>query len=88
MKTVEFDTTVMQGGTLRIPSELLAQLPPDQPVHVIVIPSGRDASTDARRQALLEPEGAWADDDSIPGIFEEIERERHADRGRDIDPLL
>lgn len=88
MKTVEFDTTVMQGGTLRIPSELSAQLPPDQPVHVIVIASGRDTSADARRQALLESAGAWADDDSIPGIFEEIERERHADRGRDVDPLL
>ena len=87
VKTLEFDAMVI-GGILRIPSELSGQLSVDQIVHVIITPTGAAASADERRRALLETAGAWADDPSIPAIFEEIDRERHADRGRDVDPML
>ena len=38
-----------------------------------------------RWQQLQQVAGAWQDDSEIDGIFAEIDRERHAYRGRDID---
>ena len=86
MKPVEFNTRVLPGGTLIIPSELAAQLSPDQHVHVTLVPAERDP--EAVRRGIASTFGAWKDDPSIGEIFEQIDRERHADQGRDIDPLL
>ena len=83
MKPVEFDTKVLPGGTLRIPSDLATQLPTDQQVHVTVVPAERDP--EAVRRGIASTFGAWKDDPSINEIFEEIDRERHADLGREVE---
>jgi len=41
-------------------------------------------SDEERRSRILSLRGAWKNDPSIPGIFDEIAQERHAHHGRDI----
>jgi len=41
-------------------------------------------SDEERRRRILALCGAWKNDPSIPGIFDEIAQERHAHNGRDI----
>jgi len=44
-----------------------------------------ELSLDEKRQAIRRATGAWADDPTIKAVFEEIERERAAERPREID---
>ena len=63
--------------------------------EAITIPDGTEVtveisdrslnSAEDRWQQLQQVAGAWQDDSEIDEIFAEIDRERHAYRGRDID---
>ena len=83
MKPVEFDTRVLPGGTLRIPPELAEQISTDQQVHVTVAPAERDP--EIVRRGIASTFGAWKADPSTLSIFDEIDRERHADLGREVE---
>lgn len=63
--------------------------------EAITIPDGTEVTVEIsdrslsnakdRWQKLQQVAGAWQDDSEIDEIFAEIDRERHAYRGRDID---
>ena len=63
--------------------------------EAITIPDGTEVTVEIsdraltskadRWQQLQQVAGAWQDDSEIDEIFAEIDRERHAYRGRDID---
>ena len=63
--------------------------------EAITIPDGTEVTVEIsdrflssakdRWQQLQQVAGAWQDESEIDGIFTEIDRERHAYRGRDID---
>ena len=63
--------------------------------QAITIPDGTEVTVEIsdrslsnakdRWQQLQQVAGAWQDDSEIDEIFAEIDRERHAYRGRDID---
>jgi hypothetical protein len=37
-----------------------------------------------KQQIISELAGSWASDSTIPNIFEEIEKERHKNKGREV----
>ena len=63
--------------------------------EAIAIPDGTEVTVEIsdrslsnakdRWQQLQQVAGAWQDDSEINEVFAEIDRERHAYRGRDID---
>jgi len=59
------------------------ELPDGARVSITISP--RELTLDEKRKIADELCGAWADDPSIPGIFEEIFRDRRKSIGRDID---
>jgi hypothetical protein len=46
--------------------------------------SSSGLSLERKREIVHELSGVWADDPSIPAIFDEILRERHASRPRQV----
>jgi len=83
MKPVEFNAKVSADRTVRIPSELAHEIPADATVHVALTPMNQHQS---RVEALAQTFGSCKDD-SLSEIFRQIEIDRHADTGRDIDIL-
>jgi hypothetical protein len=81
VKPVEFNAKVSPDRTVRIPSELAHEIPADSTVHVALTPVNQHQS---RLDALAQTFGSCKDD-SLADIFEQIENDRHADTGRDID---
>jgi hypothetical protein len=63
--------------------------------EAITIPDGTEVTVEVSDRSLLnkieqwqrlqQVAGAWQDDSEIDEIFTEIDRDRHANRGRDID---
>ena len=83
MKPVEFNAKISPDRTVRIPSELARELPTDATVHVALTPLDQHQS---RLEVLANTFGSCKDD-SLTEIFQQIDIDRHADTGRDIDIL-
>ena len=73
---------VVKGKIIQLSEEFIA---PDGTEVLVEIPDRALTSKTDRWQQLQQVAGAWQDDSEIDGIFTEIDRERHAYRGRDID---
>lgn len=73
---------IIQGKTIQLSEEVTA---PDGTEVMIEIPDRSFSNQTEQWQQLQQVIGAWKDDPEIEEIFAEIDRERHADRGRDID---
>jgi hypothetical protein len=72
---------ILRGKTI----ELLESIPvPDGLEIFIEIPDNLLVERDEKWEQLQAVIGAWKDDDEIAGIFNEIDRERHADLGQPI----
>lgn len=72
---------IIRGKTI----ELLEALPvPDGLEIFIEIPDNLSPEPEGKWEQLQAVIGAWKDDDEITGIFNEIDRERHADLGQPI----
>jgi len=87
MKQVEFDSEISGEKTIQIPSQLADQVGAHQLVHVVVsVPDdgGEQLRANGKVSALMATFGSCKDE-SLTAIFEEIDRKRHADRGRQID---
>jgi len=86
MKQVEFDTKISGEKTIQIPSQLAEQVGTHQMVHVVVsVPDddGEQSRANGKVSALMATFGSCKDG-SLAAIFEEIDRKRHADRGRQV----
>lgn len=85
MKQLEFDTEVSRDSTIQIPPNLARHVDVHQTVHVVVsVPDGDGpARSNGNAPALMTTFGSCKDE-SIAAIFDEIDRTRHADRGRQI----
>jgi hypothetical protein len=65
--------------------ELLEVLPVADGLEIFIeIPDNLLIERNAKWEQLQAVIGAWKDDDEIVGIFDEIDRERHADLGQAI----
>ena len=72
---------IIRGKTI----ELLESLPvPDGLEIFIEIPDSLPVESDEKWEQLQAIIGAWENDEKITEIFDEIDRERHADLGRAI----
>lgn len=72
---------ILHGKTI----ELLEALPiPDGLEIFIEIPDNLSPESDGKWQQLQAIIGAWKDDNELGEIFNEIDRERHADLGQPI----
>ena len=80
MKPVEFNAKISADRTVSIPSELAHEIPADVTVHVALTPIDQRQS---RLEGLIQTFGSCKDD-SLSDIFRQIESDRHADTGRDI----
>ena len=90
MNRLEFDTEITEERTLKIPDELAAQVSAHDLVHVVLQPGDGMMPARAREeqeQALMATFGSCKDDASLTAIFEEIDRTRHADLGREVDTI-
>lgn len=90
MKTLEFDAEISDERTLTIPADVAAQVAARQPVHVII--ELRDVAMSFRTReerlaAFLATAGSCKDDPTLTAIFEQIDRERHQDFGREVDEI-
>lgn len=85
MKQLEFDTEISGERTIQIPPDLARQVNTHQAVHVVVsVPDGDGpAHTNGKATALMATFGSCKDE-SLASVFDEIDRTRHADRGRQI----
>lgn len=72
----------VKGKIIQLSEEFTA---PDGTEVMVEIPDRALTSKIDRWQQLQQVAGAWQDDSEIDEIFAEIDRERHAYRGRDID---
>ena len=81
LKPVEFNAKVSSDCTLRIPKDLAEEIPPESTVHVALTPVNQHQS----RLETLKGTFGSCKDDSLDKIFQEIDRNRHTDMGRDID---
>ena len=57
---------------------------PDGTLVVVDIQQFRPFSLEEKRQKIEALCGSWADDQSIPQIFAEIEAQRHASQTREV----
>jgi hypothetical protein len=73
---------IIQGKSIQL-SEAVSV--PDGTEVMVEIPDRSLNQKIDQWQKLQEVIGAWKDDPEIEQIFTEIDRERHAYRGRDID---
>ena len=48
MKAVEFEGTVTPNGQIAVPAEIAGQLPPGEPLHIVL-----------RWNAIADEDGAW-----------------------------
>ena len=85
MKQLEFDTEVSGDRTIQIPPNLAREVDAHQAVHVVVsVPDGdMRPHTNGKASALMASFGSCKDE-SLTAIFDEMDRMRHADRGRQI----
>ncbi len=70
--------------------DLAEQVGAHELVHVVLQTTERflPARTDEEQaQAMMATFGACRDDPSLSAIFEEIDRKRHADMGREVDNI-
>ena len=81
MKPVEFNAKVSSDHTVRIPQDFAQEIPPESTVHVALTPVNHHQ---ARLEALKRTFGSCRDD-SLAKIFEQIDHDRHADTGREIE---
>jgi hypothetical protein len=72
---------IIQGKTIQLSEEITA---PDDTEVIVEIPDHFLTNEIEQWQQLQQVAGAWKDDPEIEEIFAEIDRERHADRGRDL----
>jgi hypothetical protein len=87
MRTFEFDAEISEERTLKIPQELAKQVDSHQVVHVILhIGDGKEEPKppDEKAAAVMATFGACKDDGSLVEIFKEIDKERHAYLGREV----
>ena len=87
MRIFEFDAEISEERTLKIPPELTEQVDPHQVVHVTLhVSDGREETKplDEKAAAVMATFGACKDDASLVEIFKEIDKERHAYLGREI----
>ena len=73
---------IIQDNAVQLPKAIT--IPDGTEVTVEISDRALTSKTD-RWQQLQQVAGAWQDDSEIDEIFAEIDRERHAYRGRDID---
>ena len=73
---------IIQGNTIKLSEAVPAH---DGTEVMVEIPDRALTNKIDRWQQLQQVAGAWQDNSEIDGIFAEIDRERHAYRGRDID---
>lgn len=71
---------ITRGNTIEL--ELPVSLPDGSPVLVSIEPI--PASEEERRRMIFSLSGAWKNDSSLPGIFEEIAQERGKSKGREV----
>ena len=85
MKQLEFDTEVTGERTIQIPPHLAREVDAHQSVHVVVSVSDGDTPphTNGMASALMASFGSCKDE-SLTAIFDDMDRTRHADRGRQI----
>jgi hypothetical protein len=72
MKTFEFEAAVRPGGQILIPPDIARELPPDQPLHIVVQwgdPGEGDAAWRAAGRQRFE--AAYAPEDAV---YEELTR--------------
>ena len=91
LKEIRQETIVKSGGVIEVTS---ADFPVGASVEVIVlVEEEKDESSstpdDDEKWAMFYENvvGAWKDDREIDQIFEEIDRERHLDQGRETPSL-
>ena len=73
---------IIKDNTVQLPEAITI---PDGTEVIVEISDRALTNQRDRWQQLQQVAGAWQDDSEIDGIFAEIDRERHAYRGRDID---
>ena len=73
---------IIQGKTIKLLEEISA---PEGTEVTVEIPDRSLPDKIDQWQQLQRVIGSWKDDPEIEEIFAEIDRERHAYRGRDID---
>ena len=65
MKTLEFQATLGPGGTLTVPVEVARQVPPEQPVRVIVLLPDPDEGSEWERFTAEQFLHGYAEGDAI-----------------------
>ncbi len=73
---------IIKGKTIQLSESVTA---PDGTEVMVEIPDRSWLNKIEQWQQLQQVIGAWKDDLEIDEIFTEIDRERHVNRGRDID---
>src|SRR5262245_5343019 len=69
MKTLEFQATLGPGGTLTVPAEVAQQVPPEQPLRVIVLLPDSDEDREWERFTAEQFLQGYADGDAIYDDF-------------------
>jgi hypothetical protein len=66
MKAVQFEGTVTPSGQITVPSEIAGQLPPGEPLHVVLQWRAASDEDDAwRAQGRQRFEAAYAPEDAV-----------------------
>ena len=81
MKILEFNAQVSEEHTLKIPPELVEQVDAHQVAGVILFIRDGDKARQSpgeKAAALTATFGSCKEDESLVGIFRDIDRERHA----------
>jgi hypothetical protein len=66
MKAIEFDSTVTANGQIAVPAEIAGQIPPGEPLHVVLQWDGiAEEDGSWRAQGRQRFEAAYAPEDDI-----------------------
>lgn len=65
MKAVEFKTTVRAGGHIAVPPEVASQIPPGEPLQVVILWEISNLDTAWRAAGRQRFEAAYAPEDSV-----------------------
>jgi hypothetical protein len=69
MKTIEFESRLNPDGTLRVPEDVIAQVPPGEPVRVVLVVGDPNEDQEWTRLAAAQFLKGYAESD---GIYDQL----------------
>ena len=65
MRAVEFDSIVAPGGQISLPAEIAKEIPPGEPLHVVLMWQQPDAETGFQALGRRRFEAAYSPEDDV-----------------------